>query len=315
MSRPVSLRRRLRRRWKNRPGVLPWLMAAPQRLAFAGLRLLPDRWVLGLADRVARLVWLSRRRRALGRAHIARALPCRTEAERDLLLKRSCGHLGRAAAEAMVLWRKHSPAELVSRVRIDGDARELLDRYRGAGALVIQAHLGSVEMTSTVLAGEGFEPGTPMRLPRNHYLAQDLLRTRNSGEAEVLPREGAAKRMLSRLRDGKAVVLTFDQNAHHKPLFVPWFGHPAATERTPAALALRTGAPVLVAWCVRVPGDQPYQFGMALLRDRSPRQPAGEAELAQMTAAFHCALQEVVLRHPEQYLWIHDRYRSRPKPS
>ncbi len=315
MSRPPSLRRRLRRRWKHRPGVLPWLFAAPQRLAFLLLRLLPDRAVLGLADRLGRLIWQSGRRRRLGRLHLERALPCRTDEERDLILKRSCGHLGRAAAEAMVIWRKHPPSELAQRVRFTAGTAELLDRYRGQGALIIQAHLGSVEMTSTVLAERGFEPGTPMRLPRNHYLAQDLLRSRNSGEAEVLPRQGAAKRMLSRLRAGQAVVLTFDQNAHHKPLFVPWFGHPAATERTPAALALRTGAPVLVAWCVRTGASPPYEFGLALLRDRCPRQVAADEELLRLTAAFHCALQEVVLKHPEQYLWIHDRYRSRPQSS
>nr|MBC8424817.1 lysophospholipid acyltransferase family protein [bacterium] len=215
----------------------------------------------------------------------------------------------------LVLWRKRPPARLVSRVAIGEGSLALLRRFRGRGAVVLQAHLGSVEMTSTVLAAHGFEPGTPMRLPRNHYLAQDLLRSRNSGDAEVLPRQGAVKRMLSRLRLGKAVVLTFDQNAHHKPIFVPWFGRLAATERTPAALVLRTGAPVLVAWCVRQPGPQPWAFGLALLRQSSPRQASGERDLVALTAAFHCALQEVVLRHPEQYLWIHDRYRSRPRAS
>jgi KDO2-lipid IV(A) lauroyltransferase len=314
MSRRDTAWRRLRRRWKHQPGVVPWLLALPQRGLFLLLRLLPDRLVLGLADRVARSAAHSPKRRELGLRHLARALPEASDAARADLLRRSCGHLGRSAAEAVVLWPKHGPGIMAARVDLEPGAAELLDRFRGRGAVVLQAHLGSVEMTTTVLAAHGHRPGTPMRLPRNHYLAQDLLRTRNSGEAEVLPRQGALKRMLGLLREGRAVVLTFDQNAHHKPIFVPWFGHDAATERTPAALALRTGAPVLQAWCVRAGGGR-YRFGLRVLSEGGARREADEAELVRVTAEYHRALEEVVLRHPEQYLWIHDRYRSRPKPA
>ncbi len=314
MSRRETAWRRLRRRWKHRPGPVPWLLALPQRGLFRLLRLLPDRAVLGFADRVARLAVLSPRRRALGLRHLERALPGAGAAERRALLRASCGQLGRSAVEAMVLWPAHGPDALVARVDLEPGAAELLARFRGRGPVVVQAHLGSVEMTTTVLAAHGHRPGTPMRLPRNHYLAQDLLATRNSGEAEVLPRQGALKRMLGLLREGRAVVLTFDQNAHHKPIFVPWFGHDAATERTPAALALRTGAPVLQAWCVRAGGGR-YRFGLRVLSEGGARRAADEAELVRVTAEYHRALEEVVLRHPEQYLWIHDRYRSRPKPA
>lgn len=313
MSRPETWRRRLRRRWKNRPGLVPWLLAAPQRLFFRLLRLLPDRAVLAVGDRLGRLAWLVPRRRELGRRHLARALPCRTAGERDRILRRSCGHLGRAAAEAMVLWPKHEPEWFRGRIAVAPQARELLAAWRGRGAIVIQAHLGSIEATSTLLALEGLRPATPMRLPRNHYLARDLLRARNRGAAEVLPRQGAVKRMLRHLGGGGSLVLTFDQNAHHKPVFVPWFGHPAATERTPAALALRTGAPVLAAWTVRRPtGGAAWDFHLALVRDRQPPATADEAAVTRLTASFHRVLEEIVLRHPEQYLWIHDRYRSRP---
>lgn len=313
MSRPLTLRRRLRRRWKNRPGAVPWLLALPQRALFRLLGLLPFRLALALGDRAGRLIWLSPRRRTLGRRHLRQALPVRSEEERDALLKRSCGHLGRSAVEAIAIWPRADAEFMRAHLEVEPAALELLERYRGRGAIFIQPHLGSIEMTSTVLTLHGLEPGTPMRLPRNHYLAQDLLRARNRGGAEVLGREGALKRMLVRLREGKTLVLTFDQNAHRKPIFVPWFGRLAATERTPAALALKTGAPVLVSWTARAAGARPWVFRCALLRDAGPPKPAGDKELVAMTAAFHRALQEVILRHPGQYLWIHDRYRTRPE--
>ena len=86
----------------------------------------------------------------------------------------------------------------------------------------------------------------------------------------------------------------------------------AATERAAAALALRTGAPVLVFWCTR--GERPltWDFDCELVRAAAEPGRAADDEVIALTERMHRTMERAILRHPEQYLWIHDRYRVRP---
>lgn len=311
MPRKHSWLRKFSRRYKDRQGVVPWLLAFPQLAIFRLLRFLPETVVYGLSAWIGKLALLSSRRRAIGRAHIEQAIPKLSPGRVDFILRQSCAHLGRSGADAMVLWPRRDLSKMNARCEFEDGALELLDQYRGRGVIFIQAHLGAIEMTTTAIANFGFKPATVMRRPSNWYLAEELLAVRNRIDGEVLPREGALKRMLSRLKNEESVVLTFDQNARNKPIFVPWFGRLAATERTPAALAAKTGAPVMLSWCVRQDGIKPFRFGCRLVRAGLVER-ADEKRLAAITTEFHRALEEVILEHPEQYLWIHDRYRTRP---
>ena len=118
--------------------------------------------------------------------------------------------------------------------------------------------------------------------------------------------------MLTHMKSGGAVILATDQNAQRAPLFVPWFGKLAATERAAAAIALRTGAPVLVCWCLRTNKFGKYRVGVATLRQKCDKQPATDEAVYALTEKMHNKLEAVIRQHPEQYLWIHDRYRTRP---
>ncbi len=311
--RPETRWRRLRRRWKGQPGIVPWLLALPQRAFFRFLGLLP--WPLSreVGACLGRLALLSRRRRAIGLANLRLALPELGARERRRLLRRSCAHLGRTAAEAVLLVPRFTAASPEAWIAYEEGAEERLEAVRGRAPVFFQAHLGAPEMAIIALLARGLAPATPTRPPRNHYLARDLASSRNRGGVLALPRQGALRRMLRHQAEGGALVFTADQNAHHQPLFVPWFGRRAATERAPAALALRGGGPVLVSWCLRVVGERPYRFGCRLVRPGgNPIARPAESDLRELLLACHGALQEVVRAHPEQYLWIHDRYRTRP---
>ncbi|MDP6850206.1 MAG: hypothetical protein QGH51_08895 [Planctomycetota bacterium] len=312
MKREDSFRRKLRRRFKHKPGPIPWFLALPQRIFFRILGLFPEKVVYRFSDSLGRLALLFGKRHEIGMSNLLRALPEAGKDEHLRILRASCGHLGRAGGEAMALWPRRDLSTLNERVEFEEGSLRLLERYKGKGVLFIQAHLGAIEMTTTVLANLGFQPATPMRRPSNWYLAEDLLKVRNRIKGEVLPRDGALKRMLTKLQSNETVVLTFDQNSHRKPIFVPWFGHLAATERTPAALALKTGVPVLLSYCVRQTGNRPFKFGCQLVREGA-KAATSEEKLLEVTKSFHQAMESVILSCPEQYLWIHDRYRVRPE--
>ena len=108
------------------------------------------------------------------------------------------------------------------------------------------------------------------------------------------------------------MVMASDQNAHKNPIFVPWFGKLAATERAAASLALRTGAPVVGVWCYRKPCGTRWSIGGEMIRPASASAKASEESVGELTLAIHQTLEEAILKAPGQYLWVHNRYRVRP---
>lgn len=311
MSSLRALRKKVRRRWKGKPGLIPWLAYQPMRLLSAILRLLPEAWMFGIARSIARLAWWSARRRRVGRFHIAQALPEVDAKARDLILKRSCGHLGMEAVEVLV-YSERLREGFLEHVTFEPGARERLQSMRGRGAVLVQAHLGAFELGGGALGQLGLEPAFPMRMPNNYYLGKDLVRGREGWGVTLLPRKGAVRRMMAHLKEGGNVVLATDQNAHHAPIFVPWFGVPAATERAAASLVLKLGTPLLVFWCLRDAAPGRWVMGCEILEEGGTRKAATEQAVLALNERIHHRLEDVIRRHPDQYLWIHDRYRTRP---
>ncbi len=304
-------RKRLRRRWKHQPGVVPWIHWQPQHALIFLLGLLPLRAQLALAAALGRLAWLSARRRRVGRAQIAQAMPSVPPAERERLLRLSCGHLGRSAAEVLVAGRRLGEG-LAQRVHFEDGARELLASLSGRALIAVEPHLGSVDMGGAALALAGMRPAFPMRLPSNYYAARTLEARRRGYGVTLIERHGAVRALLGHLKAGGTAVLATDQNAHHAPIFVDWFGRPAVAERAAAALALKTGAPVLVFWCPRSEEPGRWRFGCALVRAAAAPAAADDDAVRELTLRMHQEMERAILRWPEQYLWIHDRYRTRP---
>lgn len=312
---PTGLRRlrhRLLGRWKRRPGAVAWLFWAPQAALLALLGVLPVRLASAIGAGFGRIAWWIPRRRRAGREHLGQALPQLAPRERDRLLRRSCAQLGRAGVE-IVLASRRLGGRLAERIRWRPGARELLASLRGRPLVAVLPHLGSVDVAGAALAAAGLRPMFPMREPTNWYFARWLERARSGHDVSVISRRGAVRRLLARLGEGGTAVLATDQSAHHAPVFVSWFGRAAATERAAAALALRSGAPVLVFWCTRGEAPLCWDFGCELVRPAAAPERAGDAAVIALTESIHRAMERAILACPEQYLWIHDRYRVRPQ--
>ena len=311
MSSLRSLRKRLRRRWKHKPGPIPWLLYQPTRLLLALLNVLPISWLYAIGAAGGRLAWLFSRRRRAGRFQIALAFPELSASQRDHILKQSCATLGRSAAEVL-FYSDRLRGAMDGRLLFEDGAEPLLRGAAGKGAVLVQAHLGSFETGGAGMGLLGLNPAFPMRLPNNYYLGERLKRSREGWGVTLLPRRGAVRLMMRHLRNGDSVVLASDQNAHQAPIFVPWFGHLAATERAAAARALKMGAPLLVFWCLRNKTIGSWTIGCQQLLEGGTKQIATDQAVYDLNVRIHTCLEEVIRRAPEQYLWIHDRYRTRP---
>ncbi|MCH2101292.1 MAG: hypothetical protein MK209_05170 [Planctomycetes bacterium] len=301
-----------RRRWRHKPGLVPWLRALPARLTLRFLRLLPLRLSLGLGDCIGRLAWISEKRKRYGRAQLAQALPQLSKQEADRILKASCGSLGRSAVETLVVCQRYREQGMSKCFSWEPGARELLFSMKGQSPVLVEAHFGAFEAFGAAIAELGLEPGFTMRLPSNYYVAKDVVASRDGFGIQLFPRRGAVRKMLAHMKSGGSIILATDQDAHHAPIFVPWFDKLAATERAASAIALRNGAPVVACWCVREPDVASFRIGAKLVRPAGMREKVTDEAAIDLTSKIHTALEVVIRAHPEQYLWVHNRYKTRP---
>ena len=264
-------------------------------------------WLGGLAYRVAP----RERRRAL--EGLARAFPEKDAQEREALARESFRHLGRMAFELACV--RQLDADLAHHVEWPEADRARFARAweRGRGVLFVTGHLGSWELLARRITSDGFPSATIAREASDPRMTALLGRFREQGGLQTIWRgdPGAARAMLRTLREGRALGLLIDQDTRVQSVFVPFFGHLAATPRAPADLALRTGAALLVGTCFRQP-DGRYRLEIEELEVPPPSRGDREAQALALTAALTDRLEAAIRRHPTQWVWMHERWKTRP---
>jgi lauroyl/myristoyl acyltransferase len=172
-------------------------------------------------------------------------------------------------------------------------------------------HGGGWEMAALMIASVHGECHAIGRTPKNPLIADFLRRQREAMGLVLHPRRGGIRPVARALARGKVALQVVDQNQRLRGVFVPWFGRLASTERSAAALAVRRGYPVLVGMGVRLDGR--FRFRLDLLPPfRAETTDDPEQDVLTAATRINAGLETLVRRHPEQYLWVHDRYRTRP---
>jgi KDO2-lipid IV(A) lauroyltransferase len=188
------------------------------------------------------------------------------------------------------------------------EGREWLEATRagGRGFIIVTGHIGNFELLGRWLAAQGVPSTAVARDPADPALAQYARRMREVRGNVMLSKGTSARELLARLGRGEVITLGVDQNSGD--VFVPFFGVPAGTVTGPAKLALHRGAALLPAFCLREPDDR-YQM---LFLPPITAETTGdrEADVARMTAEVNRVLESVVRRFPDQWLWLHNRWKS-----
>jgi len=180
----------------------------------------------------------------------------------------------------------------------------------GKGVILLTGHLGNWEMLGARLTAEGYPLNAIARPQRDDRLTAYISRTREGRGMRVLHQEVAVRRSLAALRRKEVVGILLDQNAGDDGLFVDFFGHLASTAPGAAAFALRTGAAVVPAFGWRSPDDAhtaAIEAPLPLIRTGDRYQ-----ELLLNTAHYTKVIEEAIRAHPEQWFWLHKRWKSRP---
>jgi len=195
--------------------------------------------------------------------------------------------------------------------RIEGAEHLKAALARGRGAIVVTGHFGNWELAGRALALVAGSVLAVARTMRNPLVEARARRFREEGGLRVIGREGALRHVLAHLRAGGCVAMLIDQNQRKGGVFVPFFGKLASTVPSPASIALKYDVPVLAGYTYRE-GDRLFHCfhcdpEFELIRTGDYR-----ADVVANTAIFTKRIEEFVRRHPDQWFWLHSRWRKRP---
>lgn len=223
-------------------------------------------------------------------------------------------HLWRLVGEFIVFpWL--SAAQRAARAWVENPETVIAAHARGKGVIVVTGHFGNWEVSTA--AGIASFPQAKgkfyfVRRPfKPQWLDAVIIRRFRQAGFGVLPKSGSLDAILERLAAGDIIVFPFDQHAGPKDgVRVEFFGHAAGTFRSVALIAQASGAPVLPASSWRGPD------GRHVLRFEDPlelveRADVGE-EIRANTRLFNASLERMILRHPEQWWWVHRRWKEWP---
>ena len=243
---------------------------------------------------------LDKKHRARAEDNLRIAFPERDAAWAEATARESFRHFGRLAADLM-----RSPArtnaEVLETLEFPPGALDYIQE--GRGTVVCTGHLGNWERAAHWVTASGHRLSVVVRPVEQPALQERIEELRRKAGIDVMARGDAAMGMMRKLRKGEMVAVLPDQNA--SDAFVPFFGHPTGTVIGPAVLAGRTKAFVLPAFCLRTgPGRYRMVVHPPLDLQATPLDPV------ETMAAYYRELEAAIRQAPEQYLWMHDRWKS-----
>jgi Kdo2-lipid IVA lauroyltransferase/acyltransferase len=276
----------------------------------AAARVLPMRAVLGAGTLLGRAFYLlDRGHRRLAVRNLRAAFPVRSEAECRTIAREMFSHFGRLLA-ALLKFSTMRPDQMLARVEFAGEERVIQAHTHGRGVLLFTGHFGFWEINALVHA-LAISPMAVLARPLDNPLLHSLLESVRSGTGNtVIYRRGAVRRVLRALGANQAVAFLIDQ--HMQPadaVYVDFFNRPAATTSALAALALRTGAPVVPVFALPLPGGR---FRMVYEHAVEPPRADDEDAIREFTQRCTDVLEMYVRRYPELWLWMHRRWRDVP---
>ena len=255
-------------------------------------------------------------RRADAREAIARAFPEKSAAERERIVRDNFVHLGRSLLEA-IAFVSYSKERLERLVRFEGLYEAVsAGRAQGKGAVCLSAHIGSFELCMGTFGV--FHPEIPRviiaRIPKAGFARSVLDLVRERTKIEVLSPKGSLPKVVRRLNEDQTILgFVVDQNmARGKGVFVPFLGKLAGTTVGFSLITRRSKAIVVPGWNERLPdGTHVGHWGPPIELDDHPHL---KVAMLNDGLAISKRVEEWVRNKPEQWFWVHRRWKSQPRP-
>jgi KDO2-lipid IV(A) lauroyltransferase len=200
-------------------------------------------------------------------------------------------------------WKEHSDI-----MQVETFVRTLIS---GRPLVLISAHFGNFEVGGYLMGLFGFPTYTVARKLDNRYLDRWVNEFRGRTGQFMLPKEGSGEQIAELLRKGGILTLLGDQAAGDRGCWVEFFGRPASTHKAVAVFSLGSDAPTMVSYTRRTTGPLHYEVGPYAIVD--PRDPEFQLGTIPLFAQWYTqCLEEIVTRSPQQYWWLHRRWKGTP---
>ena len=290
-----------------------------QRLEYAGawpfikiLGMLPRPLARAAGIGLARVVYLLHvRLRQVGMRNLALAFPEKTEVQRARILRGEFASLGRQLAE-VCHFPKYTRENVEQVVVYDGLENYERGHARGKGVLFLTAHFGGWELSAFTHSLHGHWMHVVSRAMDNMYLDRLIRQYRTMHGNQTVDKDDFVRGLLAAMKAGEVVGILMDTNmTPPQGIFVDFFGIPACTASGLARIALRTDAavvPTFTIWDAEL-GKYRLRFDPAVELVRTGDL---EVDIQANTQRFTSIIEEYVRKYPEQWLWVHRRWKTRP---
>ncbi len=245
--------------------------------------------------------------------HLRRSFPGWTERKYASIARASLRNLVYLGVEflfttrliAVGSWRQH-----VRLKNMGPTMQQILENK--SGLIMLTGHFGNWEVVGYTMAALGFPSVSVARRIDNPYIDRYVIGVRERAGQRILDKNGAASVVPDVLEQRGTVGFIADQDAGRKGAFVDFFGRKASTYKIIALMAMQYNVPVIVGYGKRL--RESYSFEIGIQRVISPSEWAGKEDpLMWITQEFTTALEQIIREAPEQYLWVHRRWKHRPK--
>lgn len=280
-----------------------WLGLGLMRLS----ALLPYPVLHALGSGLGRLTYhLIPGRRHVARVNVGLCFPELGERERERLVKESFVSTGISIFEAALVWWA-GDRRLKALYRVEGLENIEAAQKKGKGVLLIGGHYTTLEMSGRLFSYH-CDKLQPIYKPAHNQLFNALMVRARRRYYDDLLANSDMRGILRALKRGKVIWYAPDQDfGRERSVFAPFMGVPTATLATTSGLARLSGAPVLPFYSERLPGTDGF-----LIRIGKPIEPFPSGDEVADAARINAAIEAQVRRTPEQYLWVHKRFKTRP---
>jgi KDO2-lipid IV(A) lauroyltransferase len=298
---------------KKRSPLVDYLVYLAVRLVVLILQMLSISASLRLANALAWLAYrFNRRHRLVAMENLAQAFPELDEAQRDELVRDVYRHFLTVMVTMVHLPRCYHIRSWRRYFDMGNGAPLVAALLSGRPVLLVTGHFGNWEMGGYTLGTFGFSTWAIARPLDNPYLDRFLGQFRQRTGQSLLAKHGDFEKMQGILEQGGVIATLGDQDAGQRGLFVDFFGRPASTHKAIALMALEYNVLMVVLGIPRVAPPLKHQLVVTDVID--PAEYAGRPDAVRaITVRFTQALEALIRQYPEQYFWLHRRWKHQPK--
>jgi len=262
-----------------------------------------------LAGDLLYLVDRKHRERAL--ENLRASFPDAGEERIRRIARQSCEHLIMIGAEVLCMPRLMQFNKFLEHIDISTCLPSFQYVASGGPAILVTGHFCNWEMVGYAMAAMGFPATSVARPLDNPYLNDYILRLRERTGQKILFKEGMTEEAMADMRRGRPVAFIADQDAGRRGFFVDFFGRKASAYKSIAYLAMEENIPIFVGGAYRTGPGLRYKIVMVDRIDPADYPKDLDAATA-ITQRYTAGIEKTVRMAPEQYLWVHRRWKTRP---